>query len=258
MPVDDHDVFVVEASLAHRLRPIRAPADFSDIAMIMEHIIHPAIFRSLSGSGADALVSEHQGKLSLLDAVRVKREHLAHDIRFAALLVGIILPVAHDIAEWRCAGRLSSGGLLGHAAHNLGAEVDEVILIRPFDDALDQRSEMPLGDRLRDGHNGDASLLEQILQNHALFLISCETRELPHIDHVEGVRLLLRQRDHALKVVSLFCASSGDAVVIKYIFVRDHVAFSLCMLPDFFQLAVGAVFVLSFVGYADICRSYSE
>ena len=257
MPVDDHDVLVIEAPLAHRFGPVRAPADFTDITMIVQHIIHPAVFRSLPGLRADALVSEHQGKLSLLDAVCVKREYLAHDVRFAALLVGIILPVAHDITEWRCAGRLSSGGLLGHSAHNLGTEVDKIVLVCPFNNALDQRAEMPLGDRLRDGHDGDASLLEQILQDHALFLISCETRELPHIDHVEGVRLLLRKRDHALKVVSLFYASSRDSVIIKDVLIRDHVAFLRRILSDLLELAVGRILVLTLIRYADICGAYS-
>ena len=103
-------------------------------------------------------------------------------------------------------------GFFFHATQDLTRQSNGIVFIHPFDDALDQAAKRSLDQWFRYTDHVYIILLEHTLVYDRLFLVTGETTEFPYQDHINGVRGLLRQGDHLLKLRALLCMPAGNTL----------------------------------------------
>ena len=103
-------------------------------------------------------------------------------------------------------------GFFFHATQDLTRQSNGIVFIHPFDDALDQAAKRSLDQWFRYTDHVYIILLEHAFVYDRLFLVTGETTEFPYQDHINGVRGLLRQGDHLLKLRALLCMPAGNTL----------------------------------------------
>ena len=114
-------------------------------------------------------------------------------------------------------------GFFFHATQDLTRQSNGIVFIHPFDDALDQAAKRSLDQWFRHTDHIHIVFLEHALVNNGLFLIAGKTTEFPHQDHINGVRGLLRQGDHLLKLRALLCVPAGNTLSKDKVPGNNHV-----------------------------------
>ena len=103
-------------------------------------------------------------------------------------------------------------GFFFHATQDLTRQSNGIVFIHPFDDALDQAAKRSLDQWFRYTDHVYIILLEHAFVYDRLFLVTGETTEFPYQDHINGVRGLLRQGDHLLKLRALLCMPARNTL----------------------------------------------
>ena len=116
-------------------------------------------------------------------------------------------------------------GFFFHATQDLTRQSNGIVFIHPFDDALDQAAERSLNQWFRYTDHVYIILLEHTLVYDRLFLVTGETTEFPYQDHINGVRGLLRQGNHLLKLRALLCMPAGNTLSKDKVSGNNHIVF---------------------------------
>ena len=103
-------------------------------------------------------------------------------------------------------------GFFFHATQDLTRQSNGIVFIHPFDDALNQAAKRSLDQWFRYTDHVYIVLLEHALVYDRLFLVTGETTEFPYQDHINGVRGLLRQSNHLLKLRALLRMPAGNTL----------------------------------------------
>ena len=114
-------------------------------------------------------------------------------------------------------------GFFFHATQDLTRQSNGIVFIHPFDDALDQAAKRSLDQWFRYTDHVYIILLEHTLVYDRLFLVTGETTEFPYQDHINGVRGLLRQGNHLLKLRALLCVPAGNTLSKDKVPGNNHV-----------------------------------
>ena len=224
-----------------------AGAELADVGGVLQDVIHGAVFPDSAGIlGVELPGQDHGGG----PGGEAGKEH-PDDLRL--LRDDDELPVLIGIAEGGGVDGEAPGHALFHAAPDLSGQVQAVIFVHPFDDALDETAEGAVDEGLRDADHLHAVPAEEGLIHDGFLLVPGEAGELPDQDHVEGPGLLPGGGDHPLELRALVGLSPADAVLLLENELRgQEKAVLFGVVADDFELAVRGVFQLVVGGDPDV------
>ncbi len=136
--------------------------------------------------------------------------------------------------------QLAPAMLFLHTALDLFGKIDGIVFVHGLDQRLHEDSKLTLGNGFTDGNDLNVKLLAQdgFIKNRVV-TIPGEPGELPEQNRVKGLRLQFGRADQVVKGIPTCDPSPGNALVYKYIFIRDNPAVFRRPLVNLHQLAGG-------------------
>lgn len=253
LTVHDHHVGIVVVAA----RPaLGIPADLANIDRIAQDVFDRSVFPAVAPGRADA--ERVQIACDLNDRLAADEVRIDLPDKRSGLRIDDVFLVDDVVAERRDRHSAAAFHLLGHSATHLAGQTDGIILVRPFDDALDQRAERTVEHGLRNADDLNAVFAQHGFVEDALFLVTRESREFPQQYCRKRRRLLLGGGDHLVERRALVGMPAADTVVAENVLLWNQKPVILAVLAHDLDLAVRRQLGLTVRRHADICRRGSD